>query len=453
MRVLLVEPAYRNKYPPLGLMKISAFHKNRDDEVTFAKGLYPELANQTWDRIYIATLFTFYWKETIDTIEYYKKCVIDSKNIFIGGVLATLLPQAVEKATGIKPVTGLLNRKNKVKIENDRTIDDMIPDYSIIDPNTNAYLKNSYPMSNAYFGYTTRGCIRKCDFCAVRILEPKCIKYRSIEKQIKETEKKFGAKKDLMLLDNNVLSSPCFDKIIDEIIEAGFYKGAKSGKAKRYVDFNQGLDARLLTREHMKRLAEIPLRPMRIAFDKLSLKDTYIKAVELAAEYGQPFLSNYILFNHEEDTPEDFYERLKINVELNARLGTQIFSFPMKFSPIFGDHNKDRKYIGKYWNKRYLRGIQCILNSTHGVVGPRKEFFEIAFGTNAKEFKQIISMPDNFILYRSKHRDNGAKEWGNIYKELDKKQIDIFIDSVSVSKRDLTLTDDTLIDKLLLYYM
>ena len=38
MRVLLVEPGYKNKYPPMGLMKISTYHKQLGDEVRFVKG-------------------------------------------------------------------------------------------------------------------------------------------------------------------------------------------------------------------------------------------------------------------------------------------------------------------------------------------------------------------------------------------------------------------------------
>jgi hypothetical protein len=70
-------------------------------------------------------------------------------------------------------------------------------------------------------------------------------------------------------------------------------------------------------------------------------------------------------------------------VELNERLGTKIFSFPMKYIPV---NNKDRKYVGKYWNPKYLQTIQCILHATHGIVGPKKDFFEAAFGETFNDF-------------------------------------------------------------------
>ena len=73
--ILLIEPKYKCKQPPLGLMKISYFHKNvMHDYVRFTKGeLPPELAGTKWDRVYVTTLFTFEWKVTIEAIEYAKK--------------------------------------------------------------------------------------------------------------------------------------------------------------------------------------------------------------------------------------------------------------------------------------------------------------------------------------------------------------------------------------------
>ena len=88
----------------------------------------------------------------------------------------------------------------------------------------------------------------------------------------------------------------------------------------------------------------------------------------------------------------------------------------MKYIPVT---NRDRKFVGgKHWNPRYLRSIQCILHATHGVVGPRKKFFEAAFGKNLKEFKKLLLMPDDYIIYREKYKNNGAMEWRELYKTV-----------------------------------
>ena len=91
-RILLVEPSYRNKnkFPPLGLMKISTYHKLKGDFVRFTKGCDPSLRKENWDRIYVSTLFTFYWKETVKTIKYYEVSVPSLENLFVGGVMAKI---------------------------------------------------------------------------------------------------------------------------------------------------------------------------------------------------------------------------------------------------------------------------------------------------------------------------------------------------------------------------
>lgn len=413
LRILLVEPGYKCKYPPLGLMKISAFHKQKGDEVIFLKGLNNEYRKTIWDRIYISTLFSFYWEQTVKTIKYYEFSVKDPQNLFIGGPMATIMADEIEKETGYKPIKGLLNEKGKLRLKGDHLVDGMVPDYNLLHQTSYKYFSN-----DAYYSYTTRGCIRKCSFCAVPQIEPIYQNYIPLKKQIKIINKEFGEKKDLLLLDNNILASPNFKQIIEEIKDIGFFKGAKFQGKNRYVDFNQGVDLRLLTRDKIKILSEIAVKPLRIAFDDIRFKNEYVKKVEWAAEYNLLNLSNYILYNYN-DTPEDFYDRLKINTELNERLGTKIFSFPMKYVPT---NNKDRKYIGKYWNPKYLRGIQCILNATHGIVSPKKKFFEAAFGKNHEEYKNILLMPDHYIIYREDHKNNGAKNWNKKLQSLSKEQ-------------------------------
>lgn len=374
-RVLLVEPSYKVKYPPLGLMKISTFHKQRGDEVVFYRGTRAAVRDQKWDTIYISTLFTYQWKTVIRTIKFYQRSKY-ACDIKVGGVLASLLSEDLEKETGIKPHVGLYEE-----------VDRLPPDYHLFD---GVY---QYPVHDASIGYMTRGCIRSCPFCAVPRLEPEFIPYIPLEGQIDPN------KKDLILLDNNVLASKEFPKIIEEIKTHGFYKGAKFNGRFRYIDFNQGVDARLLTEEKMKLLSEIAIKPLRIAFDYIKLQKLYMEKVHLAHKYGVEHLSNYMLYNFN-DTPEDLYERLRINIELNEELGLHIFSFPMRFIPLNAKH---RRYVyNPHWTKKQLRGVQCILHATHGVVGPKKQFFEKAFGEDVEEFKYIIEQSEEHIFYRDR---------------------------------------------------
>jgi hypothetical protein len=456
MKILLIEPGYKAKYPPLGLMKISQYHKRKKHEVIFRKGLCPDERKEKWDRIYISSLFTFYWKKTIKTIKYYKNSVKNPSNIYVGGAMATLLADDIKKEIGITPIKGLLNKPGMLGYKDKIIIDALVPDYAILDD-----IEYKYAKSNAYIAYMTRSCPNNCEFCAVRVLEPtfNFNGYISIKRQIRKIAELYDEKKDLLLLDNNVLASKKFQEIIEEIKEMGFAKGAKLERKRKYVDFNQGLDGRRLTKEKMRLLSEIAIKPLRIAFDDIKHEKTYMQKIRWAAEYEINNLSNYILFNFR-DTPEDFYRRLQVNIELNEEFSeagykTKIWSFPMKFVPLYGEDSKNRKYVGKHWNKKYLRGIQCILLATHGVVGPKRPFFEKAFGRNIKEFKEILLMPEDYIIHRINHeKDGSTNKWRKkLYGLRNQKLRKVTtIIKKNVIKNVQNLTDNVDIKKVLKHY-
>lgn len=419
--ILLIEPNYKNKYPPLGLMKIAYFHKNiHHDYVRFAKGRLPkEFDDKKWDRVYVTTLFTFEWEETKKSIEYALGVVKNTGHVYIGGIMSTLMPELFKKhfPTVINN-TGLLDKKGTLGLEKEECIDRLPPDYSILDDIKDQYV---YPWNDGYFLYMTRGCGMKCQFCAVQTLEPNYISYISIKEQVAKIDEVAGKKRDLLLMDNNVLRSADFDKIIDEIIELGFGKGAKyvnprtGAKCNRYVDFNQGLDAKLMTEHKAKRLGEIALKPARIAFDHIEDVSYYKRALELCAKNGIKHLSNYILFNGEDftgkgskyhaDTPEDLYNRMKISMdfcdELNEKYGSDgrihIFSFPMKYIPL---KDLDRTYIGTNWNGKYLRAVQRMLIPTQGKGVASRSFFEADFGKTVEEFVENLAMPEDLLGLR-----------------------------------------------------
>ncbi len=565
--VLLIEPNYKNKYPPIGLMKLATYHKLLGDNVVFYKGelkdfliknitkqcinkfekidntinwkskffliqeyigkrnkslvddlklsdskyeiliinalnFYKDfywkkgyLNDRYWDRICITTLFTFYWDISIQTIQFCKNLIKNENEIWVGGVMASVITDEIKKITGLKNIhSGLLN-KSGILDNNDLIIDELPLDYSILDE-----IDYQYPENNAYYGYTTRGCVRKCKFCAVPIIEPEFNKRVELTSKIKGVDDLYGAKRNLLLLDNNVLASPCFPDIIQEIIANGFdnktkyiepnqleislknleagvndngyirkivfllnemierVKGSqkqeiynilldnnlnkyetaskevilnivpgllpiyekcrnKSPK-KRYVDFNQGVDARLLTDDKAELLSKIPIRPLRIAFDSMDYEEYYLNAILKAKKYGIKHFSNYLLYNFN-DKPIELYQRLKINVELCEKYNIDIYSFPMKYHPIFGEYHLNRDYVGAFWTRKFIRAIQVILNATKGKVGKGLGFFHKAFGEDEEEYYKLLYMPEAYLLYRFFFEREGiTDEWWNSFKNL-----------------------------------
>ena len=584
-RVLLLEPNYENKFPPIGLMKLATYFKMRGDDVVFYKGdlkefvirniteecveklisiddqvdwklradriflflksrkredlerigiddscyailIYPWLdyyknffwkgewkKNPRWDWVGVTTLFTFYWDITIETIEFAKLLVKDLKNLMVGGVLASIQPEEIEKATGIKPHQGILcttvhnaqpGQTPDIDPDNEYIIDELPLDYSILDE-----IDYVYPDHNAYYSYSTRGCIRRCPFCAVPILEPKYSDYLPLHDRIMRIKRLYGEQQNLLLMDNNVLASKELPSIIEDIKSCGFTNDSKffepdqyyitirnlraklndrayirKGykllaelneskvlkesereevyalrekygllhpetctkkaligsyidfnkfydiiKAKkrsigrnRYVDFNQGVDARLFTEEIVKLLSDIPVRPLRIAFDNIKTEKAYTKALTLSVQQGMKDFSNYLLYNFE-DEPIDLYRRLRINVDLCEKLNVSIYSFPMKYHPIRGEHSHDRDFIGTHWNRKYIRAVQAILNATKGKIGRGVSFFEKAFGATEEEYMELLIMPETFIIFRFFFEHLGyTQAWRDAYNNLSEEE-------------------------------
>ena len=512
MRVLLVEPNYKNKYPPMGLMKISTYHKMLGDEVRFVKGFDPEVDEEVWDRIYVTTLFTFDFDTDVQTINHYKLLVNNISDLYVGGIMASLMPDKIVASTGIERshiLTGLFTDTSVVGDDNNINVDELPLDYDILEQ-----IDYKYPAGDNYFAYTTRGCPNHCSFCAVPILEPNFRVTNNIIDQIKTIDEKYGPKQHLLLLDNNVLNTVDLKGLVDDLCTAGFGRGAKyvdpgaynvvmmrykngdraefldkkmaaylesfkkriksaemletflqvvigaedaedyaqymleheeelspiiekyrnKAQKARYLDFNQGVDGRKINDENMEQLARLAIHPLRIAFDDIKLKDVYCKAVRTAHRHGINQISNYILFNYK-DKPEDLYERLRVNIELNEELGIQIFSFPMKYSPI---NETDRTYIGANWCKKSVRAISAILQVTKGVVAAGSSFFYKAFGNNLEEYHEILAMPRELIMFRSYFEENGiTAKWQALYRQLTDEQKDRLMKLVSLNISEL----------------
>jgi hypothetical protein len=416
--ILLIEPGYKNKYPPLGLMKIAQYHgpRGKNDKVRFIKGEDRTVLSTAWDRVYVTTLFSYEYAKIAQTIEFALQAANgQADKVFVGGIAASLMNERFRTEPrwhGIRFIKGLLSAPPARALQlddfseelysndtNGRPIEDLVPDYGIL-----SQVDYRYPVSDAYFAYTSRGCIRKCHFCGVPKLEGAQRDTESLTGIVREIDRLYGQKKDLMLMDNNVVASSRFKDIIAEIRDLGFTPGAKLRRegmrtpVQRRVDFNQGVDARILCKDpmYLRELATICLKPLRIAFDHLGVKKPYEQAIRYAHEFGLTELSNYMLYNFY-DSPADLFERMRLNVTLNEELGVRIWSFPMRYQPT---DRPDRGHVGEKWTRYQLRSLQIVLQATHGVVSGEPDFFKRAFGDTQSDFEDILAMPHDFIFNR-----------------------------------------------------
>lgn len=176
---------------------------------------------------------------------------------------------------------------------------------------------------------TTIGCPNKCGFCAIGqgLIEPE---YQELEDW-----------PDLPIIcDNNLLASSTrhFDRVIDRL------------KHHKGVDFNQGLDARLLTDYHAQRLAEVD-GTIRLAWDHINSEQAVLRAIARLRQAGIPRkrMQCYVLIGCK-DTPEDALYRLET---VYWSLG--ILPNPMRYVPL---DSLTRHYVGENWTHEELTRMQ-----------------------------------------------------------------------------------------------
>ena len=137
-------------------------------------------------------------------------------------------------------------------------IEKMQPDYTL------------YPNFKQAIGFITRGCIRSCPWCIVPKKEGR-IKPAASWREIKRADSR-----EIVFLDNNVLASDYGLQNIEEM-----------GTEKVWVDFNQGLDARLITKEVAELLARLRwIRFVRVSCDTAEMLPVIEQAVSYMREAG-----------------------------------------------------------------------------------------------------------------------------------------------------------------------
>lgn len=315
--VLLVEPSYYTRYPPLGLLKLSSYHKILGDTTELVRGTTTDISEMP-DIIYVTSLFTWAWKPVWEAIQFYSE-LFPGSELWLGGLYASLMPGHAA-LSGIDP-----NHIFKGIFKNS---EDLRPDYNLV-PEWNKKVGGSIIFSS-------RGCIRSCPYCAVPQLEgPLSAAKYSIRDLIWPSHKK------VIFFDNNFLASPGWKSVLKEVEELNLR-----------VDFNQGLDARLLSGKVARRISQLKIdRFIRLSYDYGQMRPYVEKAIGILKSQGinGRKILVYALYNFT-DSPQDLFERMKDILSWGA------VCYPMRYQPL--NALTKNRHIAPKWDAIRLDAVQ-----------------------------------------------------------------------------------------------
>jgi len=360
MKILLVEPAYYTQYPPLGLLKLSRLYKEQGHEVRFVRGL-SLVTRFVPDEIKVTSLFTWAWRPVWEAVGFYRALFPRAK-ISLGGVYASLTPEHARQSGADEVVTGLV-----------QAAEDLLPDYDLA--------PEWHRDRAASILFSQRGCIRKCPFCAVPKLEGKPFQIRPtsrVRHLIHDDHKR------VILWDNNILGESYWRDVLAELRELDVE-----------VDFNQGLDARLVTEEVAAVLASVRIPAIRLAYDFPTMRKSMQRAITNLknAKLGRHRFGHicvYVLYNYE-DTPEDLFERI------SDLLAWGVAAYPMRYQPLSGEHAFEKdSYVSPNWTTEQLNMVaQARRVIGYGGALPPYEGL-------IKKFEKANNFEEAFALYSNK---------------------------------------------------
>ena len=263
MKIGLVDFDSHN-FPNLPLMKISAYHKAKGDNVEFA------LPMAKYDRVYVSKVFGEEYSGSDDRLW-------NADEIIYGGT-----------GYAIKVENGKEVYRKKLDPDLPPEIEHIYPDYSL------------YPelTKDMAYGFLTRGCPNNCGFCIVSQKEGR----ESVK--VADLSEFWREQRNITLLDANLLACRDRKELLQQLIDS-----------RAYVDFTQGLDARFLTDEIAEMLSRVKIKMVHFAFDLMKNEKSIIKGLKTYKEVTKISDSKavvYILTNYNTTFEEDLYRVYKV---------------------------------------------------------------------------------------------------------------------------------------------
>lgn len=245
-RIGLIDVDSHN-FPNIALMKISAYHKAQGDDVSW----YDHIFGGHYDRVYMSKVFSF----SEDYCFY-----INADEVIKGG-----------SGYAISTRGGREHYDCSLDTPLDERVEHAYPDYSLYPEMTR----------DTAYGFLTRGCPRGCDFCIVGKKEGR------ISRKVADLSEFWRGQKNIVLCDPNILACPDWKDLLMQLMDSG-----------AYVDFNQGLDIRMMTEEKALMLDRIRIKEIHFAWDRYEDKDKVLPKLKLYAEVSRhsPNTHNAIVY-------------------------------------------------------------------------------------------------------------------------------------------------------------
>lgn len=231
MRIGLIDVDSHN-FPNIPLMKLSAWHKQQGDLVEWYMPF-----GERYDVVYMSKVFSF-------TPDY--DLAVNADKVVRGGT-----GYCIRLEHGREVFDASLDHNLPDEIEH------IYPDYSIYQRLT----------QDTAYGFLTRGCPRCCDFCIVAKKEGR----RSVK--VADLSEFWKGQKKIVLCDPNILACKDWRDLLQQLI-----------CAKAWVDFNQGLDIRLMTEEKARLIDCVKIKEIHFAWDRYYDKDMVLPKLKMFAE-------------------------------------------------------------------------------------------------------------------------------------------------------------------------
>lgn len=253
-------------FPNLPLMKLSAYHKERGDSVRWYDAFDGYL--DKYDLVYESKVFSF--SDTFEAPIYADKIIQGGSGF----------------AISLKDGREVYDKSKDTNLPEE--IEHIYPDYGL------------YGIKDKAFGFITRGCPRGCDFCHVAKMQGR----KTVK--VAELSEFWRGQKEIVLLDPNLTAYSKRLEVMQELKDTG-----------AWIDFTQGLDARLVDEDFLNALKRLKIKMVHFAWDRIEDEPYVFPKLQLVKEitqFDKRKIITYVLVGNKEQRilPEDMYRIMSL---------------------------------------------------------------------------------------------------------------------------------------------